>query len=126
MRKYILLFLLAVAASGCVAVAAGGIGAGATYTIVAGSVSDNVDAKVPQVVDTFINVIKDNGGEILFASISEGEVRAEMDKISYTLTTKKLTENSTKYTITARKSYDLLPARDEAIKIYTEMAERLK
>jgi|Wag4MinimDraft_12_1082652.scaffolds.fasta_scaffold00019_13 hypothetical protein len=126
MRKYLLLLCFALLVSGCAPAFLVAGSAGATYSIATGSVSDNVDARIPQVVDAFINIIKDKGGQILFASITEGKAKAEINNISYSLTTERLTENSTRFTISARKGYDLLPAQDEAIQIYSEMADRLK
>ncbi|TYB32944.1 MAG: DUF3568 family protein [Flexistipes sinusarabici] len=130
MRKYLLIFVicLSVYISGCVApvIVAGAAGAGATYSLATDSVSDNVDAKIPEVVDAFINEVNKRNGSVMFASISEGKVKAEIKEIKYTLDVKSLTKNSSRLTITARKTYNLLPARDEAVEFYTKVAERLK
>lgn len=129
MKKYLLVLICGLYISGCAAapfVVAGAAGAGTTYSVATDSVSDNIDAKVPQIVDVFINVIKDNDGNIMYASISEGKVRAEIKDNKYNLSTKELTVNSSRFTVTARKTYNLLPAREKALKIYNEMLERLK
>lgn len=130
MRKYLLILVIccSVYISGCVApvIVAGAAGAGATYSLATDSVSDNVDAKIPEVVDAFINEVNKRNGSVMFASISEGKVKAEIKEIKYTLEVKSLTKNSSRLTITARKKYNLLPARDEAVEFYTKVAERLK
>lgn len=130
MKKYLLVFAAccSIFLTGCVApvVVAGAAGAGATYSIATDSVSDNVDAKIPQIVDAFINEVNDRNGNVLFASISEGKVKAEVNEIKYTLDVKSLTKNSSRLTVTARKTYNLLPAKDKAIQFYTKVVERLK
>jgi|GEM_PF-1349230 len=130
MRKYLFILVIccSVYISGCVApvIVAGAAGAGATYSLATDSVSDNVDAKIPEVVDAFINEVNKRNGSVMFASISEGKVKAEIKEIKYTLDVKSLTKNSSRLTITARKTYNLLPARDEAVEFYTKVAERLK
>ncbi|WP_273265800.1 hypothetical protein, partial [Flexistipes sinusarabici] len=88
--------------------------------------SDNVDAKVSEIVDAFINEVNSRNGSVMFASISEGKVKAEVNEIKYTLDVKSLTKNSSRLTITARKGYNLLPARDKAVEFYTKVVQRLK
>ncbi|MEC9492308.1 DUF3568 family protein [Flexistipes sp.] len=130
MRKYLLILVIScsVYISGCVApiVVAGAAGAGVTYSLATDSVSDNVDAKVSEVVDAFINEVNSRNGSVMFASISEGKVKAEINEIKYTLDVESLTKNSSRLTITARKGYNLLPARDKAVEFYTKVIQRLK
>lgn len=114
--------------SGCVApIAIGAVaGAGAVYDLTAGNITDNVDASKEVVVEKFINVVKSKNGTILFASISEGRVDAELPNRKVYLYVKNLTEKAVKFTVKGRKGYNMLPDKDVALEIYNEVIKELK
>ncbi|MBZ4643404.1 MAG: hypothetical protein PWQ25_2225 [Deferribacteres bacterium] len=114
--------------SGCVApvVVGAAAGAGATYSLTADSVSDAVDAPKEVIVEKFINIVKKRNGTILFASITEGSVKAEIGNVKLFLNAENVTKGAVKFTIRARKGYNLLPDKETAIEIYTELSQGLK
>jgi len=114
--------------TGCVApvIVGAAAGGGATYSLTADSVSDAVDAPKEVVIEKFISIVKKKGGVILFASITDGNVKAEIGKVKLFLNVDNITKGAVKFTIRARKGYNLLPDKETAIEIYTELSRGLK
>lgn len=101
-------------------------GGGVTYSLTADSVSDAIDAPKEVLIEKFISIVKKKGGVILFASITEGNVKAEIGKVKLFLSVDNITKGAIKFTIRARKGYNLLPDKETALEIYTELKRDLK
>ena len=111
--------------SGCVVAGAAAAGA-ATYSITQDSVTDYTKVDSERIIENFVEVVKDNDGLTLYVSLTEGKVRAEINKEKVYLDVKKAEDNMTKYTIAVRKGLQLLPDKAAAMKLYKELAKTLE
>ena len=120
------LFALSLNIAGCV-VAAAGAGAAATYSMTTDSVVDNdVKYSKESIIEHFVDLIKSENGMLLYVSISEGKVKAELDKKKVYLDISKLEDGKTSVKLSVRKGYQLLPDKEEAMRLYKELAKSLK
>ncbi len=131
MKKKIILLIfglflsLQLIISGCVAAGAAAAAGAATYSITQDSITDHTKADTEKVIENFVEVIKDNKGLTLYVSLKEGKVRAEINKKKVYLDVEKAEDNLTKFTIAVRKGLQLLPDKEEAMKLYKELVETL-
>lgn len=112
--------------SGCVAAGAAAAAGAATYSITQDSVTDHTKVEPERIIENFVEVVKDNDGFTLYVSLTEGKVRAEINKEKVYLDVKRAEDNMTKYTIAVRKGLQLLPDKDAAMKLYKELAKTLE
>jgi hypothetical protein len=116
------LFLLTINISACV-IAAAGAGAAATYSVTSDSVVDNnVKFSKEAIIEHFVDLIKEEKGMLLYVSISEGRVKAELGKKKLYLDVNKNDTGKTTVKLSVRKGYQLLPDKEEAMRIYKKLA----
>jgi hypothetical protein len=120
-----LLILLQAALTGCVAAGAAAAAGAATYSITQDSITDHTNVDSDIVIENFVQVVKDNKGLTLYVSLKEGKVRAEINKKKVYLDVEKTEDKKTKFTIAVRKGLQLLPDKEEAMKLYKELVETL-
>lgn len=115
--------------SGCViapVIVAGAAGAGATYSLTTDSVIDTLPHSKEKLVETFVEIIRESKGKILFVSISEGKVKAEFGKKRAYLDVQSDGENTSKVKIRVRKGFQMLPDKEGSLKLYKTLLNRLK
>jgi hypothetical protein len=119
--KVLFVVVVSVALYGCV-VAAAGAGAAVTYSVTADSVvDDNVSMSKETLVEDFVNIVKDEDGKLLYVSISEGKVKGEIAEKKVFLDVEDSNGETSKIKITVRKGYQLLPDKDEAMRLYKKL-----
>lgn len=128
MKRSVVLFLVfmtvMVALYGCVPAVAV-VAAGGTYSVTADSISDSIDKPKEILIEKFIQVLKRDGATIVTSSIAEGTVSAEKGKYKIYFSTKDVNEKITRFTIRARTGYNMLPDKEEAIRIYNLFKKEL-
>lgn len=121
MKKYLIsisiIILGFLSLYGCVPVAVVA-GAGVTYSITADAVTDSIDKPKEILIEKFIQTVKNDGALVIYSSISEGSVRAEKGSYKYYFDVKEINEKITKFTIRARKGYNMIPDKEESIRLY--------
>lgn len=100
--------------------------AGGTYSVTADSITDSIDKPREILIEQFIKVIKRDGALIISSSIAEGSVSAEKGNYKIYFSTKEVNEKITRFTIRARKGYNTLPDKEEAIRIYNLFKKELQ
>jgi hypothetical protein len=119
--KALFVVVVSVTLYGCV-VAAAGAGAAVTYSVTADSVvDDNVSMSKETLDEEFVNIVKDEDGKLLYVSISEGKVKGEIAEKKVFLDVEDSNGETSKIKITVRKGYQLLPDKDEAMRLYKKL-----
>ena len=111
--------------SGCVAAGAAAAVGAATYSITQDSITDHTKTESEKVIENFVDIIKENNGLTLYVSLKEGKVKAEINKKKVYLDVETVGDNLTKFTISVRKGLQLLPDKEEAMKLYKELVKTL-
>jgi len=123
---YVCLFVFVlVYCSGCAVALFGAATAGTTYSSIAGVITDTVKASSDELVEKFVIIVEEEGGDVLSASISDGKVRARVNNKIIYFDVVSVDEGISKITIKSRKEFELIPDSKEAVRLYKKLSERL-
>ena len=111
--------------SGCEIILFGAAAAGTTYSATTGVVTDTVKASSDELVEKFVTIVEEEGGDVLSASISDGKVRARVNNKIIYLDVVSVNEGISKITIKSRKEFELIPDSKEAVRLYKKLSEHL-
>lgn len=118
-----LIFCSTVFFSGCVFLVGGAVGAASGYAALSpDTIEGMVDKENDNVWDASIRVANILG-DVKFKDPNKGYIEAEVGKSKVNIIIEKITEETTKIRIKARKLYKLMPDLGLAQKVYTKIMQ---
>lgn len=121
------LALLVLSMGGCIAIPIVAVtAAGGTYSVTADSVTDSIDRPREILIEKFIQTVKKDGALVVSSSIAEGKVSAEKGEYDIYFSVKEVNDKITKFTIRARKGHNILPDKEEALRLYNLFKKELQ
>ncbi len=121
----ILIFCLGLMISGCVFILGGAIGAAGGYAISSDTIEGMVDRDYESVWDASSKVAGILGN-IKFKDSKKGYIESEVGQTKVNINIEKITDETTRIRIKARKYHKLMPDRTLAEKIYTKIMQESK
>lgn len=121
----VIIGFLGLTVSGCVFILGGALGAAGGYAISSDTVEGMVDKNYEEIWDASTRVANIMGN-VKFKDRQKGYIEAEAGKTKVNINIEKITEETTKIRIKARKYYKLMPDISLAQKIYTKIMQEAK
>ena len=111
--------------SGCVFIIGGAIGAAGGYAISSDTIEGTVDKTYDDIWEASTRVANIMGN-MKFKDRQKGYIESELGNTKVNINIEKITEETTKIRIKARKYYKLIPDIGLAQKIYTKIMQEAK
>lgn len=120
-----LVCFISLAASGCIFLVGGAIGAAGGYAISSDTIEAMVDKSYENIWDASAKVTNILGN-VKFKDSKKGYIEAEVGQTKVNINIEKITDETTRIRIKARRYYKLMPDIALAQKIYTKIMQETK